>query len=320
MDDKILETIGENFNTSRRIKATSPRLVKHDGKVGLSYTNLRGEEARLDVTDIYPDDPSQLKKTQIPHVAQAMRNRDLDYIAWLIMRQVDAGATIIDLCIDEICVDTEERQEWMRWLVPVAQGITDLTLAIDSSDPNTLVAGLEAYDASKSRPAINSVSLEDGRHELIPLAIEHDALLFANASGRDGMPQDAAERVANLCAVMDLMDTAGVPMKDRYLDPLAFPVGAGSDFSKHYLEAVREIRRIYPEVHIFGGHSNTSFGLPKRHHINNAFIILAIQAGCDTLMIDPCMNRPEDYIAFMMASDVLLGIDEMSMRYMMKYR
>jgi len=320
MNDKILEVIGENFNTSRRIKGTSPRLVKDGNRVGLTYTNLRGEDASLDVTDLYPDDPTQLKKTQIPHVAQAMRNRDMDYIAWLIMRQADAGATIIDLCIDEICVDTEERQEWMRWLVPVVQGITDLTLAIDSSDPNTLVAGLEVYDASKSRPAINSVSLEAGRHELIPLAIEHNALLFANASGQDGMPQDAAERVANLCQIMDKMDAAGVPMTDRYLDPLAFPVGAGSEFSKHYLEAVREIRQTYPDVHIFGGHSNTSFGLPKRQHINNAFIILAIQAGCDTLMIDPCMNRPDDYIAFMMASEVLMGIDEMSMRYMAMYR
>ena len=73
MDYKILDIIGENFNTSRRVKATSPRIVKDDDGVKLTYTNLEGDLSSLDITDLYPDDPAELKKTQITHVAQAIR-------------------------------------------------------------------------------------------------------------------------------------------------------------------------------------------------------------------------------------------------------
>ena len=156
---------------------------------------------------------------------------------------------------------------------PLFREIADVTYAVDSSNPKTIVAGLDVYDRKKSRPAINSVNLEEGRQDLIPLAKEYGTLLFANASGRDGMPQDAEERVTNLDQLMEMMDEAELPMTDRYLDPLAFPVGAGSDFANHYLDAVRMISAKYPDVHVFGGHSNTSFGLPQRRVMNNAFII-----------------------------------------------
>ena len=83
-------------------------------------------------------------------------------------------------------VEPEERYEWIRKLVPLAQSITDLPVAIDSSDSNTIAAGLEAHDGSKNRPVINSVNLEEGRQVLIDMARERNAILFANASGRTG--------------------------------------------------------------------------------------------------------------------------------------
>jgi len=320
MNDKVLDIIGENFNTTRRVKATSPRIVQEDGKAALVYKDLEGKKRFLDVSSLYPADPAMLKKTQITHVAHAMRNKDLDYINWIIRAQVEAGATIIDICVDEISVDPDERNEWMQWIIPVAQEITDLTLAIDSSDPKTVIAGIEVYDKSKSRPAINSVNLEDGRQQLVDLAKEHNALLFANASGFDSMPANAEERVENLHKIMAMMDGGGIAMGDRYLDPLAFPIGAGSEFSKHYLDAVRMIHDEFPEVHIFGGHSNTSFGLPQRRVINDAFIILSIISGCDTLMIDPLLNSPKTFIEFTLANEALMGRDDMCMNYITHLR
>lgn len=320
MVDKVFDIIGENFNTTRRLKPTSPRVVREDGKVGVSYAGPDGARRLLDVTAIFPADPAKLRTFQIPHVAHAVRERDIDYIAWLINSQVAAGANIIDLCIDEIAVDPEVRRRTMTWLVPVAQKITDRTIAIDSSDPETIEVGIGVCDFSRSRAAVNSVNLEEGRQDLIKLAKEKGALLFANASGRNGMPKDEHERVANLCELMEMMDAAGVPVTDRYLDPLAFPASTGASFGSHYLEAVREIRRRYPEVHIFGGHSNTSFGLPQRRILNHAFIILSILAGCDALMIDPIMNPPKDYIEFKLGADVVLGRDEFAMKYMAAFR
>ncbi len=311
-----LIVIGENINTTRKIRATSPNIVQEDGKVGYAYTGLDGTRQLLDITDIFPEDPAELKTARIPHIGHAVRTQDLDYLRWAILSQERAGATIIDLCVDELSVYPEERHDFMRWMVKTAQSLTDASLAIDSSDPTTIMAGLEVYDRSKGRPAINSVNLEEGRDVLVQFGKDEDCAVFANGSGRSAMPQDAAERIANLSLCMDMMDKAGLPMEDRYLDPLVFPIGAGPDYGNHYLDAVRGLREKYPEVHIFGGLSNVSFGLPRRKLLNQAFITLAILAGCDAIMIDPIMNPPIDFIEFTLAADVMTAKDEYAMKYL----
>ena len=308
--------IGENFNSTRKIKASSPRVVREEGKVGIAYTDLDGTKRVLDVTRAMPSDPEKRAKFMIPHIGEACRQKNLTYITWAIKAQELAGAHIIDLCVDEISVEPEERHEWMRWLVRTAQSITNSIVSIDSSDSNTIRAGLEVHDGSKSRPAVNSINLEPGRADLIDIALEHKALLFANASGSTGMPQDAEERVSNMKQCMELMDKGGIAMEDRFLAPLVFPVGAGPQFGANYLDAVSTLRKLYPKVHIFGGHSNVSFGLPDRKLLNQSFVQLSILAGCDAAMIDPLMNPPKDFDAFRFSTDALAGRDEYSTRYL----
>ena len=152
------------------------------------------------------------------------------------------------------------------------------------------------------------------------MAKEHNALLFANASGNAGMPQNAEERVENLTTCMEMMDVDDIPMEDRYLDPLVFPIGAGPEFGMHYLDAVGTLRERFPEVHLFGGHSNVSFGLPQRKLMNDVFVSLSIQAGCDAVMIDPIMNNPGALQDFMFAANALTGKDEYSMKYLKHIR
>jgi 5-methyltetrahydrofolate--homocysteine methyltransferase len=310
-----LIVIGENFNATRKIRITSPRVVHEGGKVGIAYTGGEGARKLLDCTGIVPEDPAQQEGFMIPHIAHALRAKHLDYIASVIRGQEAAGAHIIDLCVDEMSPYPEERHEWIRWLVKTAQGITASALAIDSSDSSTIAAGLEVHDKSRGRAAINSFNLEEGRECLVQMAKEHGAILFANASGRSGMPQNVEERVANLERCMQLMDAAGIPMGDRYLDPLVFPVGAGAEFGNHYLEAVRRLRGAFPTVHIFGGHSNVSFGLPRRAVLNHAFTVLSIAAGCDAVMIDPVMNPPGPFEEFCVAADALTGKDDFTVNY-----
>ena len=314
-----LVIIGENFNATRKIKITSPKVIQADGKVGIGYTDLDGNKRVLDVTKIIPEEPNKRSGFNIPHIAEACRQKDMHYICWAIKNQERHGAHIIDLCVDEMSVYPEERKEWIRWLVQTAQGITNSILSIDSSDSETIRAGLEAHDASKGRPAINSVNLEDGRQILVDMAKERNAILFANGSGKAGMPQNDVQRVENLVGCMDLMDKGGIPMDDRYLDPLVFPIGAGPEFGRHYLDAVATIRKMYPEVHIFGGHSNVSFGLPERKALNFTFVALSVIAGCDALMIDPIMNPSKDFNDFMFAANALTGKDEYSVKYL-KYQ
>jgi len=312
-----LVVIGENINTTRRIIGTSMNIVEEDGKYGYAYTDLDGTKRVLDITDIFPDDSPNLKSERIGHIGQAVRKQDLDFLRWAIMAQYTAGAHIIDLCVDELSVYPEERHEFMRWTVKTAQQIApEPSYAIDSTDPETIQAGLEVYDKSLSRPAINSVSLEPGRDAIVDIAREESCILFANGSGVAGMPQSAQERVDNMVGCMEMMDRAGIPMDDRYLDPLVFPVGAGPQYGKDYLDAVKELRQRYPEVHIFGGLSNVSFGMPRRKLLNQAFITLAIINGCDAIMIDPIMNPPVEFIEFKYAAEVMTADDEYGLKYL----
>ncbi len=312
--------IGENLNATRKIKASSPRIVKEGDRRYLPYADLGGSKRALDLTDAFPQDPKEHATAMIPYVAQCFRNRDLAYLETAVHAQLKAGAHVIDLCVDEMSPYPEQRMEWMRWVIETVQGTTDAIVSIDSSDPLTIEAGLRVHDPKKSRPFINSVNLEEGRNVLHGMAKEYNAYLAGNASGRSGMPYSAEERVANLLELGKQMDEHGIAMEDRFLDALVFPVGAGPEYGQHYLDAVRQLRETFPEVHIFGGHSNVSFGLPDRKVLNDAFLILSIIAGCDTLMVDPLMNPAKEYIEFKLAAEALTGKDEYSVNYLAHHR
>jgi 5-methyltetrahydrofolate--homocysteine methyltransferase len=315
-----LIVIGENLNATRKIKGSSPRIVREDGRRGLLYTDRSGARRVLDLTAAFPEDPKEQATAMIPYVAQCFRSKDLRYLEAAVHSQLRGGAHIIDLCVDEMSPYPEERMEWMRWAVRTVQGMTDAIVSIDSSDPLTVEAGLKAHDPRKSRPFINSVNLEEGRHVLHAMAKEYSAYLAGNASGRSGMPYSAEERVANLTELSKQMDEHGIPMEDRFLDALVFPVGAGPEYGTHYLDAIKQLREIFPEVHLFGGHSNVSFGLPDRKVLNDAFLILSILAGCDTIMVDPLMNPPLRYLEFKLAAEALTGKDDYAQNYLAFHR
>ncbi len=106
-----LVIIGENFNTSRKIKGSSPRVSNEGDKYSLTYTNLDGDKASLDITDGFPTEPKEQKNFMIPHITHALKNDDIDYITWIVKNQERNGSHIIDLCVDEITHYPEERLE-----------------------------------------------------------------------------------------------------------------------------------------------------------------------------------------------------------------
>jgi 5-methyltetrahydrofolate corrinoid/iron sulfur protein methyltransferase len=319
-DHNGLIVIGENINATRKLSVRNKNIVHEDDRHYLAYEDLSGTARRLDLTNAFPEDWEEKKGALVTHIGAGIKNQDMDFLTWALKAQEQAGCHILDICVDEMSFYPEERHELMRWTIKTAQSITDLTLSIDSSDSDTIRAGLEVYDTSKTRPAINSTNLEEDRLPLIPMAKEFNAILFGNGSSDEGMPYSSDERVKNMTELMKLMDEGGIPMEDRFLDPLVFPVGAGSDYGVHYLGAVKELREAFPDVHIFGGLSNISFGLPGRKVVNNAFNILAILHGCDSVMIDPLMNPADELIEFKLASEVALAKDEFAMKYIEYWR
>ena len=100
------------------------------------------------------------------------------------------------------------------------------------------------------------------------------------------------------------------------------------EYGRHCLDAIREIRRRFgPEIHITGGFSNASFGVPARMYINEAFLRLAVEAGADSGIMDPVQNDPVSALtaskpsrAVSLATDVVLGQDADCATYIKAWR
>jgi 5-methyltetrahydrofolate--homocysteine methyltransferase len=173
---------------------------------------------------------------------------------------------------------------------------------------------------------LNSASLE--RADALELAAEIGGAVIVTSAGATGMPSDSEQRVANGSEMIERALARGIPMERIYVDPLVFPISVDGAFGEHCLAAIRELRlRFGPELHITGGMSNVSFGLPNRRLINDAFLVLAIEAGADSGIIDPVTSGVDRVLSldrtsrpFQLALDVLSGADRHCRAYMKAYR
>ena len=328
--------IGENIHATRVVLRNGKRATTlEDGTEAVVFTDEEGQTRYLTV-------PESFKKTQayeqgqLKHFMIAIlkglddnpEERALggDYIRFEIRRQCEAGADFLDLNVDEVSYDLEIQKPAMAWLVQTVQEASPIPPSIDSSNPDIIAAGLEVYDGRSGRPMINSVALE--RLETLELVKSHNAHVIVTASGSDGMPEDDAERVANVNAVMDAVRSYDLPLSDVTIDCLVFPISVAGDYGLHFLDAVKEVRKTHgSEVHVTGGLSNVSFGLPCRKVINDTFINLSISAGIDTGIIDPVQSKigailglDTDQEPVRVAQEMLLGRDDFCANYLQAWR
>ena len=334
-DDKRFIIIGENVHTTRIVRRPGP-LVQSDeqGREAILFSDESGRERLLPI-------PDEEKRTQeyeegrVKHVRSAVRlamgdgpdaGVGLAYLHALVLRQVEAGAAFLDVNVDEYSHRLPEQIETMRWLVEELAPLAGVPLSIDSSNLDIIRSGMAAAGAHSGPPMLNSASLE--RSEALELAAEAGGAVIVTASGASAMPDGTAERVTNASAMVDRALALGIPLDLIYVDPLVFPISVDGTFGEHCLGAIRELRaRFGPEVHITGGLSNVSFGIPARRLINDVFLVLAIEAGADSGIIDPIANDVDRALAldrdarpFQLALDVLSGADRNCRAYMKAYR
>jgi cobalamin-dependent methionine synthase I len=328
--------IGENIHTTRIVRHPGP-LVETDerGRVCIAFTDRDGAARLLPV-------PEEELRTQdyeegrIKHVRAAVRlamREDGDdaetaaaYLDALAARQVDAGARYLDVNVDEYSLRLPEQIETMRWLVGFLGPHVPVPLSIDSSNLEIIAAGMDEADRHAGAPMLNSASLE--RLEALELAAAAGGPVIVTAAGDSGMPQDSAGRVANASKMVEHALAAGIAEEDLYIDPLVFPISVDGAFGEHCLAAIRELRERYgPRIHITGGMSNVSFGLPVRRLINDVFFVLAVDAGADSGIVDPVtmdmrrvLTLDRSTREFRLAHDVLTGADRHCRAYVKAYR
>jgi 5-methyltetrahydrofolate--homocysteine methyltransferase len=239
-----------------------------------------------------------------------LQANDLSQIEIDVAEQVAGGADVLDVNVGDPLAD---EIGLMRQAVPLAQGLTDLPLCIDSSVIEALEAGLSVY---QGKALVNSVTGEDERLEqILPIVARHGAAVIGLAND-DEIPMDAQRRLEVARKIVSAAGDHGIPPEDVVIDPLAMPVGAEPRAVTLFLETVRLLRDNLG-VNMTCGASNTSFGLPGRHALNAMFLGIAKSHGLTSAIMDA---RSPQVVEAVRAADFLLGEDEWGARWIADHR
>ena len=327
--------IGENIHCTRILKrggAMVPRLA--DGQEVIAFES-QGRKMLLPI-------PDAVRKTgdweagKVKHFIAAIwqgvygqdpgRKAGINYIQEMARKQEANDAAFLDINVDEFSTDVAERARLMQWVAGVFQKASALPLSIDTSNDTIMQAGIEACDPARGRPMLNSVSLE--RIGLLPLVARYKPAVVASAAGESALPRDASERMANIEKLVPRLLDAGIQLSWIYVDPLVYTISTDPGNGAMFLEAVRAIRGKYgPEIHIIGGLSNISFGMPNRRLINQVFARMCAEAGGDGGIVDPVqINKgllnalASDSEGYKLARALLAGEDEFGVNFIEAFR
>ena len=322
--------IGENIHTTR-VVLLKGKLVSAlpGGGEALRFTDSLGQARLLPI-------PAKFKGTQdsqegrVKHLKIALQaamagdEEGMEYLRFMVRRQEQAGADFLDLNVDEVSLRYEEQRQAIEWLVRAVREMSALPIAVDSSRVETLRAGLEVMEGR--RCLLNSASLE--RLGAVDLAREFGAELVISAAGEKGMPEGTEGRLANAGRMVEAALAKGFAPESLYIDPLVFPISVDIQFGGHCVEAIRQLRaRHGSQIHITGGFSNVSFGLPCRQIVNEVFLLLAMEAGADSGIVDPVIiplarlaALDRNYRPYQLTEEMLLGRDVNCKNFLRAFR
>jgi 5-methyltetrahydrofolate--homocysteine methyltransferase len=247
----------------------------------------------------------------IPSCAKAIAEKNADYIREFAKKQADAGATYIDCCASV----KENEVETLKWMIDLIQEVTDCPISVDSPDVRVCV---EAMKFCKKPGLFNSVSGEGDKIEVaFPVLANTKWDVMALLCDDTGIPKSAAKRIEVFDVIMAKAKEYGIAEERIHIDPLVEMLCTSEDGIAMLLEVMAHIKKTHPKVHISGAVSNISFNLPVRKLVNQAFTVLAMNAGMDSAVLDP-LNQ--DLMGMIFATEALLGMDEMCMEYIGAYR
>ncbi|MCE3288740.1 MAG: methionine synthase, partial [Caulobacter sp.] len=217
---------------------------------------------------------------------------DGDYTAALAVarQQVEAGAQVIDVNMDEGLLDSKQAMVTFLNLLAAEPDIARVPVMIDSSKWEVIEAGLKCV---QGKAIVNSISMKEGEEkfrEQARLCLRYGAAVVVMAFDEVGQADTAARKV-EICtrAYRILVDEVGFPPEDIIFDPNIFAVATGieehDNYAVDFIEATRAIKQQLPWARVSGGVSNVSFSFrgnePVRRAIHSVFLYHAINAGMD---------------------------------------
>lgn len=208
--------------------------------------------------------------------------------------QVENGAQIIDINMDEGLLDAHEAMTTFIKRIAAEPDIARVPLMIDSSKWSVIEAGLKCVSG---KPIVNSISMKEGEEAFLHharLCMAYGAAVVVMAFDETGQA-DTKERKVEICKrAYDLLVGIGFPPEDIIFDPNIFAVATGieehNNYGVDFIEALKELRVLCPHAHYSGGLSNLSFSFrgnePVRRAMHSIFLYHAIPAGLDMAIVN----------------------------------
>jgi len=236
-------------------------------------------------------------------------------------QQVENGAQVIDINMDEGLLDAVHAMTTYLKLIAAEPDIARVPVMIDSSKWEVIEAGLKCVSG---KPIVNSISMKEGEEPFLAQArkcMDYGAAVVVMAFDEKGQA-DTRERKVEICTrAYGLLTGIGFPPEDIIFDPNVFAVATGieehNNYAVDFIEAVKEIRVACPHVHFSGGLSNLSFSFrgnePVRRAMHSVFLYHAIPAGLDMAIVNAGQLDIYDQIDPALRTaceDVILNRDE----------
>ncbi len=209
-------------------------------------------------------------------------------------QQVENGAQVVDVNMDEGLLDAEFAMTTFLKLIAAEPDIARVPIMIDSSKWSVIEAGLKCVSG---KPIVNSISMKEGEEAFLHYArrcMAYGAAVVVMAFDEVGQA-DTQERKVEICSrAYDLLTGIGFPPEDIIFDPNVFAVATGieehNNYGVDFIEACKAIKARCPHVHISGGLSNLSFSFrgnePVRRAMHSVFLYYAIPAGMDMAIVN----------------------------------
>ncbi len=255
-------------------------------------------------------------------VAEAIRTRNSTFLQELILRCAQ-NADYLDVNVGGSKGSTGQEIEDMKWLIDIICKVSDKALVVDSANPEVIEAGLEQgvslrAERSNRVAMINSVNAEKARLEAIgPLVAEYQVDVIALAMDDNGIPSRVEERIRACDLILEGLSRYNIPADKVYFDPLVLPIGVDNTQGRVTLKTLEQIKTRHPKAKTIVGLSNISYGLPQRPIINDAFLLMLMYAGLDSVIVNPLHSST---IGSIRLGEMLLGKDVHCKKYLKAYR
>lgn len=252
-------------------------------------TRLSGLEAlNFDETSLFINVGERTNVTGSKMFARLIKEENYDQALNVARQQVENGAQIIDVNMDEAMLDSLACMQRFLNMIASEPDIARVPIMIDSSKWSVIEAGLKCV---QGKPIVNSISMKEGEQPFLEqarLCRAYGAAVVVMAFDEEGQADTLARRKQICQRAYDLLvNVVGFPPEDIIFDPNVFAIATGIEDHDHYavdfIEATRWIRDTLPHARISGGISNVSFSFrgnePMREAIHTVFLYYAIKEG-----------------------------------------